>query len=126
MLPFAPVMFSITTGWPRAARIGSARKRATVSFGPPAANGTTIVIVRAGKVCAPAACDSVTANATAQDSLVMTPSFRLDVRCLHDRPPLCDFGLVPGTERRGRELIARRQFKPEIVEALLHGVVAER
>jgi hypothetical protein len=34
--------------WPSEARIGSDRMRATVSTGPPAANGTTTVIGRDG------------------------------------------------------------------------------
>ena len=37
IMPLAPVRFSTTTGWPSAARSGSARKRALMSCPPPAA-----------------------------------------------------------------------------------------
>src|SRR5215208_4811731 len=55
ILPLAPVTFSTTTDWPSTALIRSTRMRATVSFGPPGANGTTIVIGREGYGCAAAA-----------------------------------------------------------------------
>jgi hypothetical protein len=48
MLPPAPTTFSITTGWPSAARIGSERMRASASEGPPAGNGAIMVIGREG------------------------------------------------------------------------------
>jgi hypothetical protein len=48
MLPPAPVTFSMTTGWPSEVLMRSATMRASVSTGPPAANGTTIVIERDG------------------------------------------------------------------------------
>jgi hypothetical protein len=48
MLPPAPVTFSITTVWPSDPFIASARMRASVSVGPPAGNGTTIVTGRDG------------------------------------------------------------------------------
>jgi hypothetical protein len=48
MAPPAPLTFSITTGWPRKPRIDSARTRPSVSVGPPAGYGTTIVIGRDG------------------------------------------------------------------------------
>src|SRR5499426_382056 len=50
--PPAPVTSSITTGWPRAACIGSARMRHKVSSGPPAENGTMMVTGLVGKACA--------------------------------------------------------------------------
>jgi hypothetical protein len=48
MLPPAPPTVSMTSGWPSATRIGSAKSRASVSTGPPAGNGTMIVIGRVG------------------------------------------------------------------------------
>jgi hypothetical protein len=48
MLPAAPSTFSIKTGWPSNTRMRSAMMRAMPSFGPPAANGTIIVIGRTG------------------------------------------------------------------------------
>jgi hypothetical protein len=48
MLPPAPDTFSTITGWPRATRIRSLMMRAIASAGPPAGNGTTMVIGRAG------------------------------------------------------------------------------
>ena len=44
IVPPAPVTFSTTTVWPSAARIRSLRARASASVGPPAANGTMMVI----------------------------------------------------------------------------------
>ena len=45
-VPPAPPTFSITMAWPPSGlRSASARSRATLSVGPPAANGTMIVIV---------------------------------------------------------------------------------
>ncbi len=48
MLAPAPVMFSTTTDWPSDVRMRSPRMRASVSVGPPAGNGTIIVIGRDG------------------------------------------------------------------------------
>src|SRR5580698_5727093 len=47
-LPPAPATFSMMIGWPRLLLMGPAMARATVSVGPPAANGTTNVIPCAG------------------------------------------------------------------------------
>ena len=48
MLPSAPVTFSMMTVWPSEARMRSATMRVIVSVGPPAANGTTMVMGRVG------------------------------------------------------------------------------
>jgi hypothetical protein len=48
MVPPAPSLFSITTVWPRVFAIEAPSVLATTSVGPPAANGTTSVIARAG------------------------------------------------------------------------------
>src|SRR5215468_1531125 len=66
MLPAAPLTFSMTTGCPSGARIRSAMTRASVSIGPPAANGTTIVIGRDGKVCAVARFEPAMASIAAR------------------------------------------------------------
>ena len=47
-LPVAPLTFSIIIGWPSVVRIRSETIRATISAGPPAANGTMMVIDRVG------------------------------------------------------------------------------
>jgi hypothetical protein len=47
-VPPAPVTFSTMICWPRLRDIGSATRRVTVSVGPPAENGTTMVIVLVG------------------------------------------------------------------------------
>src|SRR5678815_4746434 len=52
MVPPAPVTFSTRIVWPSDCFIGSAKIRARVSVGPPAANGTMSVIGLAGKLCA--------------------------------------------------------------------------
>ncbi|MGX1044306.1 hypothetical protein AB7M41_004012 [Bradyrhizobium diazoefficiens] len=54
MLPEAPATFSTTTVVCSSAAIRSDRMRASVSVGPPAANGTTSVMGRDGKGWAPA------------------------------------------------------------------------
>jgi hypothetical protein len=46
----APALFSTTTGWPSRAASFSATTRPMASVPPPAANGTTRVIVRVGQV----------------------------------------------------------------------------
>ena len=48
VVPPAPMMFSITICWPSVPDMLSLTMRATTSVGPPAANGTIIVIVRVG------------------------------------------------------------------------------
>src|SRR5262245_57853646 len=63
--PPAPVTSSITTLWPRAACMGSARMRHRVSSGPPAENGTMIVTGLVGKVCARAAAGQAIAGMVA-------------------------------------------------------------
>jgi len=47
-VPAAPVGFSTMTDWPSVTVIRSARMRASVSVGPPAGNGTTMVMGRDG------------------------------------------------------------------------------
>ena len=54
MVPPAPVTFSMTTGCPSDCPIRSPMTRAITSVGPPAANGTIMVIGRDGKDCAAA------------------------------------------------------------------------
>src|SRR5262245_29623286 len=54
-MPPAPAMFSITICWPRLSPTRGAISRAPTSTGPPAANGTTSVMGRAGQSCAEAA-----------------------------------------------------------------------
>jgi hypothetical protein len=48
MVDPAPVTFSTTIGWPSEARMPSPRIRPSVSVGPPAGNGTIIVMGRDG------------------------------------------------------------------------------
>src|SRR5262245_59752515 len=52
MVPPAPVAFSTITGWPSGPRNRSDKSRPIVSLGPPAANGTTMVIGFDGQACA--------------------------------------------------------------------------
>src|SRR6266851_6930001 len=54
MLPPAPVVFSTTTVCPSALPMRCAMIRPSVSVGPPAENGTTIVTACAGYTCAEA------------------------------------------------------------------------
>src|SRR5205823_4249521 len=48
-------------------------------------------------------------------------SIHLDVGGLDHRPPFCNFGLVPGAERFGRELVLWRHLQAEIF-----GLLADR
>ena len=43
-------------------------------------------------------------------------SLRFDARGLDDRPPLLDVGLLHGSERLGRLLLAREKVQPQIGE----------
>src|SRR5512134_3083531 len=54
MVPPAPAVFSTTTDWPRVFDIPCASPRPTRSVGPPAVNGTTIVMGFEGKAWAQA------------------------------------------------------------------------
>src|SRR5436190_24265627 len=51
---------------------------------------------------------------------------RLDVRGLDDRPPLLDLGLVVGSERLLRLLLAWRQLLALIEESLPHRRIGQR
>src|SRR5262245_20572860 len=50
-MPPEPPTFSIMTCWPKSSERPGARMRPTVSAGPPAANGTTMVTGRVGQSC---------------------------------------------------------------------------
>src|SRR5882672_6547139 len=52
MLPLAPTLFSISTGWPRRAASRSLTARAPLSAKPPGENGTTIFTGFVGHCCA--------------------------------------------------------------------------
>jgi hypothetical protein len=78
VVPAAPATFSTTTCWPSVADIRSATSLATISVGPPAAKGTTIVMGREGKVWAVAGMAAVAARTAASASLlVITISSRM-------------------------------------------------
>src|SRR6185437_14305183 len=70
MLAPAPVTFSTMTAWPSDSLMRSLRMRASVSVGPPAGNGTIIVIEWEGKVSArtPVGHPSVAASAAAPNA----------------------------------------------------------
>ena len=55
----------------------------------------------------------------------LAPSFRLDIRCLDDRPPLLDLGLVKGSECLRRLLLARRNLLAQIGEPLANGRIGQ-
>src|SRR5262245_17383609 len=65
MLPSAPLTFSMMMGCLSEAFMRSARSRPTTSVGPPAANGTIMVMGRDGYVCAVATLENVGATAAA-------------------------------------------------------------
>src|SRR5215831_16984678 len=64
-MPPAPATFSTTTCWPRMSLKRAARMRPSVSTGPPAAYGTTMVTARLGQSCAPAVASGASNNAIA-------------------------------------------------------------
>src|SRR5215472_17788166 len=78
MLAPAPVIFSTTMVWPSVLRMLSARRRASVSVGPPAENGTMMVMGRDGYCSANAGpiSPNTTATAAAAASLRMAFPFR--------------------------------------------------
>ena len=51
-MPPPPGTFSMMICWPSVSPSAGCRMRASVSIGPPAANGTTMVIGRLGQSCA--------------------------------------------------------------------------
>src|SRR4029077_12548028 len=53
-------------------------------------------------------------------------SLRLNARCLDDRPPLLDFGLLVGAKRFRRLPFARRNFKALGFEFLTDVWIAQR
>src|SRR5258706_12371682 len=63
IVPPAPAVFSITSGWPSERPMRSPRMRAIVSVGPPAANGTTTGIGREGYAWAAAKVEIAASNA---------------------------------------------------------------
>src|SRR5262249_23933669 len=56
----------------------------------------------------------------------LTDSLCPDVRCLDDRPPLLDFGLLKSAERFRRLLVARRNFLTEVGKLMAHCWVGQR
>src|SRR5262245_23978770 len=134
MVPPAPVGFSTITDWPSETFIRSARMRASVSLGPPAGYGTTMLIVRDGKLSASALPTSAATmvNAAMNDfvttlsQMIDRSSLRLDVGSLDDRPPFVDFGLLLGGERLRRLMATRPTALTDFVHALLHGRVGQR
>src|SRR5690242_2277555 len=66
MVPPAPAALSTITGCPSGLRSASARSRAILSLGPPAANGTTKVMGLEGKLGWAAANSGVSARTAAQ------------------------------------------------------------
>src|ERR1700722_10377169 len=67
-MPPAPPTFSTITFWPSSSPTRAAMMRPSTSVGPPAANGMTIVSVRFGKSCAPAAPATLASANTAPSS----------------------------------------------------------
>src|ERR1700730_4790367 len=49
-----------------------------------------------------------------------TDSLCPDVRCLDDRPPFLDFGLLKSAKRFGRLLVAPQNFLTEVGKLLAH------
>src|SRR5258708_38135863 len=90
--PPPPGMFSMMTCWPSVSPSAGCRMRASVSIGPPAANGTTMVTGRTGQSCAPATLPP-SASAAAKESTcdsrqrrsgieigIMAPLIRLELQ----------------------------------------------
>src|SRR5712691_1801213 len=84
IVPPAPVTFSTTTCWPKIFDIGPATSRATVSDGPPAWNGATMVTNRVGKSCARA--PGAPASCSAAPSAAARPSHGLIIGILLGAP----------------------------------------
>src|SRR5215470_11014301 len=78
-MPPAPPLFSMMTCWPSSSVSGGAKIRPTTSIGPPAGNGTTMVMGRLGQSCALAgpAQASATMNAVIPRMFLLPRSPRL-------------------------------------------------
>src|SRR5580704_15832879 len=79
MIVLAPTRFSMRTGWPQSSLILCPMIRASTSEGPPAGNGTTILIGRFGNV---AASLSVCCALAASGHMTAPPSAATNVRRL--------------------------------------------
>src|SRR5262249_44935397 len=82
-MPPAPATFSTTTCWPRMSLKRAARMRPSVSTGPPAAQGTTMVTARLGQSCALAVVSGASNNAIAA-APAMTLGMRSSRRSAHE------------------------------------------
>jgi hypothetical protein len=70
MTVLAPGRFSITTGWPQSSLIFWPIRRASTSEGPPAGNGTTILIDRLGKASGRSCAAAVPVNTANKASAI--------------------------------------------------------
>src|SRR6478735_2325732 len=114
VVPPAPATFPTTICWPRVRDMWSPTMRAMTSVGPPAANGTTMVIGRCGKVpwawAGNAARPRAAARERTSDFFNASSSFY---------PPLA--GGAAGADRpleEGREVASRQDQGP--AQVLLH------
>src|SRR5580704_7617719 len=57
--------------------------------------------------------------------ITTTGSFRLDIRRLHNRPPLRNLGLLVGPERLGCALVGRRHVEAFVAQAFLERLVGQ-
>src|SRR5258708_4359056 len=102
MMPKAPGLFSISTGWPRIGRMCSPTMRITMSVALPGPNGTTTLIGFEGYLSCACACTPPMAKTKADDKTIA----RRCMRSSHVNPSECalvgqlDFhlgeGLAPG------------------------------
>src|SRR3954463_15347699 len=135
MVPAAPVVFSTTTVWPRLVRNRSAKMRAMVSVGPPAANGTTSVTGRDGKLCAcvapiapkmiPPTASRIRNNFMPCSLLRGAISLALDPGGFDDRPPFLDLGFLICRKPFGLLLLWRGDVEAQLGKARFHGRIGQ-
>src|ERR1041385_4754446 len=96
-MPPAPPMFSMMTGLPRTSNMCGAKIRARMSLDAPAANGTTMVMGRAGQVWARTSFDTASVASAASSVAICfpvmprSPLIDLDACGLDCRRPFRDF-----------------------------------
>src|SRR4051794_3936837 len=124
MLPLAPEIFSTITPLPQRVASLSATMRAPTSGAVPAGKPTRMRAVVSGElVCANA--PELSSN-RASARIVRMSLLRLDVRCLDDRPPFLDLGLLVSAERLRGLLLARRNLQTDVGKPLAHRRIGER
>ena len=119
VMPPPPGTFSMMICWPSVSPSAGCRMRASVSIGPPAANGTIMVIGRFGQSCAAAGAASA---ARAGERQQMATTHESSRRCLTELIlPRLILAASAGTERRGDMMKSRHRVAARALLAVVLG-----